>query len=159
MKLAASHYSRRGAPLAERIEASVMPLTECGCWIWMKDVDAGGYGTIRVGKMMKAHRASWVAFKGEIPDELKVLHSCDVPSCVNPEHLFLGTQTENMQDMYRKGRQPSIRGGDNPNARLTEAQVIAIKSSKLGASELARQFGITPTMASYIKRGKSWGHL
>lgn len=76
-----------------------------GCWEWVGHRLKKGYGQMRCGKkLVLAHRASWAAFKGEIPVGLFVLHKCDNPSCCNPEHLFLGTNADNMNDMVAKGR-------------------------------------------------------
>ena len=86
---------------------------------------SGGYGQLMVysvSKMpLRAHRVSWELFRGAIPDGLHVLHRCDNPACVNPEHLFLGTATDNMADKYRKGRQARGEGVARP--KLTEAKV------------------------------------
>jgi hypothetical protein len=76
-------------------------IDEHGCWIW-QGPEAGEYGAW--GRHDYAHRASWRFYYGEIPDGLNVCHTCDVPKCVNPEHLFLGTQHDNLKDMYAKGR-------------------------------------------------------
>ena len=74
-----------------------------GCWLWKRGLDDGGYGIVRMdGKVWKAHRVAWFLTYGIIPD--KVLHKCDIPRCVNPEHLFLGSQKDNMADAYKKGR-------------------------------------------------------
>lgn len=76
------------------------------CWIWVGGRASNGYGMTRfLGKQMGAHRASWLAFRGAIPPKISVLHRCDNPPCVNPEHLFLGTQKENMRDKIQKGRE------------------------------------------------------
>lgn len=81
-------------------------VAENGCWIWDGYVNAGGYGTISWQKRpRRTHRFSWEVHKGAIPEELYVLHRCDNRRCCNPEHLFLGTQKDNMQDMIAKGRQ------------------------------------------------------
>lgn len=75
------------------------------CILWSKNKNKRGYGiTMFRGKCMGAHRASWIENYGDIPDGMLVCHKCDNPSCINPEHLFLGTQSENMQDCKRKGR-------------------------------------------------------
>lgn len=75
------------------------------CWLWTASKTHQGYGYFRFdGKMCKAHRMAWLLVNGEIPNEMLVCHSCDNPSCVNPEHLWLGTNQENMDDMNKKGR-------------------------------------------------------
>lgn len=106
-----------------RFERSYYPEPNTGCWIWGMSVRTGrrgGYGQIKVGKkMVSAHRISYLIHKGEIPKDLQVLHSCDVRSCVNPDHLFLGTQQENMDDMINKGRAKRIGREKLPNLRDT----------------------------------------
>lgn len=76
-----------------------------GCWLWMGSKDSDGYGRFWfVNRTIHAQRGAWLLFKGEIPDGLYVLHECDTPACVNPNHLFLGTALDNAQDAKRKGR-------------------------------------------------------
>lgn len=95
----------------------------CGrtdCWHWCGPTNAFGYGRITYqGKLSVAHRLSWVAFNGPIPDGLSVLHRCDNPSCINPEHLFLGTYSDNLRDAWAKGRNKGRTGhkGNNRQAR------------------------------------------
>ena len=94
---------KQGLSIAERIDMNVDKSS--GCWVWLLSTIPQGYGHFKVaGKTRRAHRVVWEEFKGPIPERLKVLHTCDNPSCVNPEHLFLGTQADNMQDMKQKGR-------------------------------------------------------
>ncbi|MEN5115875.1 HNH endonuclease signature motif containing protein [Luteimonas sp. TWI662] len=94
-----------------RIQERSIPVPEAGCWLWTRSVGSNGYGRDSTGKhsYVEAHRSSFIAFKGQIPDGLCVCHRCDTPSCVNPDHLFLGTRSENLRDAYRKGRRPSLR--------------------------------------------------
>ncbi len=138
-----------------------------GCWIWVGSGNT--YGVIRVNnRPVKAHRFSWELHEGPIPNGLRVLHNCpdgDNPRCVNPNHLFLGTDNDNIKDMVKKGR--STRGERNCKAKLTEQEVLEIRSrftpkKKKGsgaASVLAREFGITRSQISFITSGRQWKHL
>lgn len=86
-----------------RIDIPFEPM-ECECWLWKTGIQAFGYGTIC---RQNAHRVVWELFNGKIPGTLFVLHKCDTPNCVNPKHLFLGTQSDNMLDASKKGRHPT----------------------------------------------------
>lgn len=92
------------------IEARSIPIPECGCWVWEWSTQKRGYGDFRAfGKThYLAHRASYAAYKGEIPDGLHVMHKCDNRSCCNPDHLTLGTNQDNIQDSVNKGRRKGI---------------------------------------------------
>jgi hypothetical protein len=94
--------------LLERFEAKIQPEPNSGCWLWDSSLTGGGYGTIGLGTRAQgkelAHRVSWELFRGEIADGLWVLHKCDVRCCVNPDHLFLGTHSDNMRDCVAKNR-------------------------------------------------------
>ena len=100
-------------------------VTNGNCWLWTKSTNEDGYGKIGYkGKVYTTHRMSWMLHRGEIPQELQVLHKCDVRNCVNPEHLFLGTQFDNIHDMIAKGRAiyPVVeRGENNYGAKITNA--------------------------------------
>jgi hypothetical protein len=142
----------------ERIESKVLRIPEAGCWIWMGSTQVRGYGElISAGKKYYAHRASYLAFVGEIPKKMYVCHACDNVACVNPNHLFLGTQKDNLQDMARKGR--STLGTRNARAKLTEAQAREIKQSSLASSELAKRFNVSVSAISSIKRNERWSHV
>lgn len=132
-----------------------------GCWLWSGYVTKWGYGAFRHnGKTLLSHRVSYSMHVGEIPAGMLACHKCDVPSCVNPDHLFLGSQTDNMQDMLQKGRFVPSRGQKNGCAKLTENDVLAIRSAS-GISQkcLARKFGVSPTLISVIRSNKAWKHL
>lgn len=91
--------------LQDRIWQNCIPVPFSGCWIWLGSVGAGRYGRIMVrGKRKQAHRVAYEAFKGLIPKGLCACHRCDVSLCVNPDHLFLGTQADNVRDCLAKGR-------------------------------------------------------
>ena len=126
---------------AENIEQSSMPEPNSGCWLWMKKSSRRGYGVFIISqyKQILAHRASWMAYRGVIPDGIFVCHKCDNPCCVNPYHLFLGTALDNAQDMLRKGRGNKASGERNGKAKLSSAQVAAIRSDPRSSPPVARE--------------------
>ena len=129
---------------------------ESGCWLWTAHCMKSGYGFFRnLTRHELAHRVSYRLFNGQL-DARDVMHKCDVPNCVNPEHLALGTRLENMQDAKRKGRM-SI-GQGHGRAKLTEEQVNLIKKSSKLQREIAVEFGITQGHVSCLKSGKQWQH-
>lgn len=137
---------------------------EHGCWIFLGNKERDGYGIFGHGrgKQLRAHRASFEFYKGEITKGMFVCHSCDKPSCINPDHLFLGTAKENTQDMIKKGRKANCQGSNHPLAKLDELDVVLIKQQRsMGKKlkEIANQFGITFQTVSEICRGKTWKHL
>lgn len=132
------------------------------CWEWQAGTDGKGYGKFRFqGKRWFAHRLAYALYVGHIPETLFVLHRCDNPSCVNPNHLFLGTQKENIQDAAKKGRLSERRGEKNTNARLTEEQVLAIRAlkGKISQREIAALFGVARSTIDDIHSGRTWKHL
>ncbi len=150
--------------LEERFWAKVDKTTADGCWLWTRSC-RHGYGAFWLsdGILASAHRIAWMLTRGSIPDELCVLHSCDVRACCNPAHLWLGTAADNMRDMVEKGRSASISGENNGRAILSESQVIEIrrlhKAREMGVSELARYFGVSTSNVEYILQGVTWPHL
>ena len=107
------------------------------CWQWMGFVDKGGYGCIRDGKKIKkAHRISWITFNGQIPSGLDVCHKCDHRSCVNPNHLFLGTDKDNARDMINKGRRVYSHAKINPDkAKEIRSRMFSGESPQVLASQ------------------------
>ena len=154
-----------------------------GCWLWTGCKTSFGYGQFSFkGRSLTAHR--WVGiekFGSDACDGMFVCHSCDVPACVNPDHLWLGTPLANMEDMVRKGRcetgdnhharkrpEEMARGEDNGSAKLSEEQVIEIKRrycprtpgvTRGNVRQLAQEFGVTDENIRLIGQGKTWKHL
>src|SRR5262249_35443379 len=123
-----------------------IPEPNLGCWLWTGAVFNHGYGSACITRMKRttAHRIAWMIFNGPIPDGLDVLHKCDVPLCVNPDHLFLGTAGDNVRDMYSKGRHASTRlhGRQNGFAKLTAEQAAAIRGDTRPQRVIASTYGI-----------------
>ena len=133
------------------------------CWNWTARRTPQGYGRFGVNGVNKlAHRVSYEMFKAPITDGLHVLHRCDNPSCVNPDHLWLGTNAENVADKVAKGREPSHIGESNNHSKLTAQDVLAIReAASRGANQyrLAEQYEIAQAHVSSIVRRKAWSHL
>ena len=148
---------------------------ENGCWICTSHSKCGngGYFQIWIGGIKNSlHRYIFERFKEPIPKGMLVCHSCDNPSCINPEHLWLGTQKDNIQDMVKKGRKAKVenlftidppKGEKNPMAKLTEKQVLQIKKllsdGILKQKEIAEIYGVESSRISSINKNKSWKHL
>jgi len=140
--------------------------TEDGsCLIWNGGKSGGGYGSITIdGQHKMTHRVCYEEYFGEIPDGLLVCHRCDNPPCINPDHLFLGTQSDNLQDMYAKGRQNIYdrHGVNNSNCKLKECDVVLIRDLiDIGTDRraLVWLFGVCATSINNIAAKKSWSHV
>lgn len=137
---------------------------EESCWLWTGSL-RNGYGQLYVaeGKIEYTHRISWQLHNGDISDSLMVLHKCDNRACVRPEHLFLGTQLENMEDMTSKGRHHDARGEGNGFAKATNATVLQMRAlyatNEYSIRELAAKFGLSYTASRAIVRRQAWAHL
>lgn len=152
----------------DRFWAKVDVRGEDECWVWTASVAGGGYGQfgLRHGKTVPAHRLSWEMANGTIPDGLWILHRCDNKPCVNPNHLFLGTRQDNVDDMMAKGRHwiRPCKGEQNGRAKLTDAQVKEIRARWAtgveSQSAIARDYPmISRIKVSEICRGKAWAHV
>lgn len=145
--------------LAARFASKIAPEPNSGCWLWTGSHDDKGYGRIALtrGRPISAHRASWMIHFGEIPRGLVVCHKCDVRSCVNPDHLFLGTNKDNSQDAVRKGRMAF--GARQGGAKLTDEIVRKIRLSIEGPAALAKQYGVSHATIIRARRGDCWRHL
>lgn len=135
----------------ERFNNSYTPVPECGCWLWTGGLNKHGYASLMVnGKSIYAHRFSYSHHFGEI-GEFHVCHKCDTPSCVNPNHLFLGTNKDNSGDRDRKGR--TLKGQSHPKAKLSDLDVKNILSDKRKYKEIAIHWGVSIWHIKDIKRG------
>lgn len=131
-----------------------------GCWRWIGRTYPNTYGRIGYnGGELCSHRLSWIVHCGDIPDELWVLHKCDNPACVNPEHLFLGTHRDNEDDKISKGRQ--MKGDRHYAAKLTSSEVKEIRSvyGRGTGVQLAKKYGVSPGMISMIRNNKNWRNV
>ncbi len=132
------------------------------CWEW-KGTKSHGYAIIRVNRHnVKAARLAYKIKHGEVPVNMFILHKCDNPGCVNPNHLFPGTQADNNKDMAQKNRCNPLKGEDNPLSKLTEKDVIKIRA-KLNQGfthrQIAKEFSVSYFLIGSIKRKKAWKHL
>jgi hypothetical protein len=131
-----------------------------GCFRWIAGIKPEGYGRLyENGKEFYAHRRAWEEAFGSIPDGMFVCHTCDNPGCVNPAHLFLGTNGDNMADAAKKGRCRGTKGENKWRSKLTEEQVLQIRESKEGQIKTAQKFGISGKQVSVIRNKKQWGWL
>lgn len=152
---------RRNELTRELIRSKVDVDPATGCWV-CRDVTTHGYGQIKINlKSWRAHRAAWVAFRGPIPKGIYVLHKCDNPPCCNPRHLFLGTNTDNVRDMIRKGRCRPPRGSKHGNARLVETDIPRILKlvKRLPRKEVALRYEVTTQAVTDIVLGRRWSHV
>ena len=149
-----------------------------GCWLWTGAKSSHGYGSFNVGKNLMPHRFSWMIHFGEIPDYFLVCHRCDVPLCVNPNHFFLGTSSDNAKDCAEKGRsnkptgkshfsqtnpEKNARGEQFKTAKLTTEKVLQIRERFAAGGvlqrELGEQHGVSQVLIGLIVRRKAWKHI
>lgn len=146
----------------ERLWSHVRVAEGDACWEWQGWRNVQGYGKVRVGKRARrAHRVVYEDAYGPIPAGLCVLHRCDNPSCVRPDHLFLGTRVDNGADMARKGRQ--AKGKENGRSKLTMEQVIELRrryrAGEGSQRALAREFGMSRSATQQALLGQTWAWL
>lgn len=160
-------------PLADRFwakvnkEGPVHPVLGTKCWVWTGATTPGGYGKLRVGsqsdgsrRVEVTSRASWEIHFGPIPEGTSVLHCCDVRLCVRPDHLFLGDQLDNVQDMISKGRH--IHGARQHAARFSDSvvrEILEMLGRGYSQNEVAAQYGTSQSHISQIHLGKIWAHV
>jgi hypothetical protein len=143
-----------------------------GCWIWEASCKGGNYGQFgfysrksgRKNRNMAAHRASWILYNGNIPDGLFVLHHCDNPRCVNPVHLFLGSQGDNRRDCVAKGRGSTGHKTRNPGEKhylhkLTDEIVRLIRSDPRGCTAICKDYNVSWSLIWKVKKRWIWKHV
>jgi hypothetical protein len=157
-----SRYWRLQVPFASNTRHHELT----GCIEWTGTRHPQGYGLARrvVGEPIepRAHRRAWIMAHGPIPDGMLVLHSCDNPCCVNVEHLRLGTDADNSDDKYSRGRNRNLRGTAHGMSRLLEEDVLRIREAHLfGAklTDLGRIYGVSDVAISHVVRRKNWAHV
>lgn len=146
--------------LRERFEKKFQRGSDSECWLWTAAKNNKGYGMFGVGyKVRCAPRVAYELYVGEIPDGKEILHSCDNPLCVNPNHLTPGTHAENQADMKSRGRSRAPRGAENHLTKLTADQVLAIRADTRFQRVIAKDFGVSKGAISAIKTRFSWAYL
>lgn len=148
----------------ERFHRHTEPEPNSGCLLWIGARFANGYGRVRLSttKTMVAHRLAWILEHGLIPAGLCACHRCDTRPCVNTDHLFLGTNHDNILDCVAKGRRARLAGVDHPMAKLRVADVLAIRTrfdGRESITSIAPDFGVTPQMVHRIGKRKNWSHV
>lgn len=133
------------------------------CWEWTGPRNYAGYGVLHVGgKDRLAHREAWKRTHGKLHTKVCVLHHCDNPPCVRPDHLFLGSRADNIADMTAKGRRRALSGAENGRAKLTEEAVREVRTSHARGESydrLAVRHGVTKTNIASIVKRRIWKHV
>lgn len=144
-------------PVAARLSkhSETDPITGCRLWLATKTF---GYGRIRVnGRSERAHRCAYVEKFGPIPDGLDVLHQCDTPACINPLHLYLGTDQDNANDRMNRGR--TAKGERSGRAKLKDTDIPLIRDDPRSHRRIAKDYGVHHAIIGCIKRNVNWTHL
>jgi len=145
--------------MIERFEEKYVKIAGVDCWIWTGARHTFGYGNFWTGKKYDvAHRVSYALYVGEIPQGMNVLHKCDNPSCIRPDHLFIGTDQDNIYDKCMKGRArgPKMVGEKNPSSKISSEIVLLIRADKRAHRVICNDYGISKTQVGRIKRNESW---
>lgn len=150
-----------GIPAKERFEDKIFYCIS-GCWVFTGGLNKKGYGSFVYKHTGKAHRAAYLIYKGDFDKSLLVCHSCDNPSCVNPDHLFLGTAADNNKDRDLKGRHRALIGELAGNSKLKRYQIPIIREAyNLGFTqvEIAKYFKVTYGTIHLVVSNKTWKHI
>lgn len=162
-KYCSASCQRKGrfAPATSRFWARVEKSD--ACWLWTGPLINAGYGKFKVeSRTRSAHRFSYELRHGPIPEGMIICHTCDNPPCVNPDHLFLGTNKDNSRDMVAKNRAARLRGERANGVKLTTEDVLEIRRLRkagVACEEVARQFSLTKAHVWRVAQGTSWAHL
>jgi len=157
-----SHGRWLGSTLRKRIEDKYMPEPMSGCWLWIGATGSGGYGSInawKYGKSRAAHRIVYEMERGPIPDGMDLCHKCDVTSCVNPDHMFIGSTSDNIMDMVAKGRSRGVPGENNCKAKISENDVRLIRKETGTLAHIGRKYGLGTSAVHSIRTLKTWRHV
>ena len=151
----------KGTTFWDRVYSKIEQIGECVVFTGCKD--NCGYGRIRRDSgLVRLHRAVWERDNGNIPLGHIIMHSCDNPACINPEHLILGTQRLNIFDMDKKGRRRTLIGSEQPMAKLTETDIpMIIMRLQNGNTcvSIAKHYGVSEGLIRHIKKGRAWTHV
>lgn len=153
--------------LFQRLERNSIPEPNSGCLLWTGAVDHSGHGVITIWNdegtkavTTSPHRVAWQLHRGPIPEGMCICHKCDVPSCINPDHLWLGSNDDNMADMVRKKRANGFKpGSKHRRSKLTEENIRDIRTSNASGVTLAQRYGISTANVSLIRSRKAWSHV
>ena len=141
---------RHGRTVAERLASRTVH--DGACLLWTGPCDDDGYGVMQALGEQRAHRIAWKLRHGPIPEGMDVLHHCDVPSCVEDSHLYLGTDQDNVDDKMRRGRHRASSGSRNGNAKLTDQQRIQILTDPRSGEELSKLLGVDRSTINRVRR-------
>lgn len=153
-----------GKTISERLLEKCIPEPNTGCWLWEGLPNAAGYGRLNIeGTPTFAHRLSHQEFKGPVPADLCVLHQCDTPACVNPDHLRVGTKADNSREMKernrKRGPENAARGERAGLAKLTEADVSQIRDDSRTLKAIAADYGVHFSVIWDVKKRVTWRHV
>ena len=137
-------------------DVAINPTT--GCWEYQGYIHHDGYGAVqRNGVRAQAHRMAWMQLRGPIPDNMLLCHKCDNRKCVNPDHMFIGTNADNQKDKAEKSR--ACRGESRPLAKLTEKIVREMRASTEPTHILAKRYNIDKSTVKRARNGRTWKHV
>jgi hypothetical protein len=146
--------------IRRRLEEKSIPEPNSGCLLWFGAYHQFGYGRLNIdGEIISAHCLSYAVSNGIVGASDQVLHRCDVPSCINPAHLYLGDDKQNAADRMARGRNPCRKGENAGRAKLTDEQVRAIRADPRSLRKIAAAYGISKGPVTAIKAGRSWSHV